>query len=72
MAAVAVDALGPDHVHGLSMPSRYSSDGSRTDALALAENLGIELFTVAFEDAHATLSGAPFTRARRTACRARR
>ena len=55
VAAVAVDALGPDHVHGLSMPSRYSSDGSRTDAPALAQNLGIELFTVAVEDAHATL-----------------
>ena len=32
VATVAVDALGPDHVHGLSMPSRYSSDGSVTDA----------------------------------------
>ena len=36
VATVAVDALGPEHVHGLSMPSRYSSEGSRTDAEALA------------------------------------
>ena len=33
----------PDHVHGLSMPSRYSSDGSRTDADDLAHRLGIDL-----------------------------
>ncbi|MBA3803410.1 MAG: NAD+ synthase, partial [Acidimicrobiia bacterium] len=32
VACVAVDALGADHVHGVSMPSRYSSDHSRTDA----------------------------------------
>jgi NAD+ synthase (glutamine-hydrolysing) len=57
VAAVAVDALGPDHVHGLSMPSRYSSEGSRTDAAALAGHLGIDLRTVPIEDAHATLSG---------------
>ena len=36
VAAVAVDALGAEHVHGLSMPSRYSSAGSVTDAAALA------------------------------------
>ncbi|NCZ91331.1 MAG: NAD+ synthase, partial [Actinobacteria bacterium] len=42
VAAVAVDALGAQHVHGVSMPSRYSSDGSRSDAAALAANLGIE------------------------------
>jgi len=43
VAAVAVDALGAAHVHGLSMPSRYSSEGSRSDAAALATGLGIDL-----------------------------
>ena len=51
VACVAVDALGADHVHGVSMPSRYSSDGSRTDAQALADNLGIDCRTVAIEPA---------------------
>jgi NAD+ synthase (glutamine-hydrolysing) len=57
VAAVAVDALGPGHVHGLSMPSRYSSAGSVTDAAALAERLDIDLRTVAIEAAHDALSG---------------
>ena len=52
VACIAADALGPEHVHGVSMPSRYSSDGSRTDAQALAENLGIDLRTIAIEPAH--------------------
>jgi NAD+ synthase (glutamine-hydrolysing) len=52
VAAIAVDALGPDHVHGLSMPSRYSSTGSVTDAEALAQRLGIELLRVPIETAH--------------------
>jgi NAD+ synthase (glutamine-hydrolysing) len=52
VAAVAVDALGADHVHGLSMPSRYSSTGSITDAEALAHNLGIDLTNVPIEIAH--------------------
>ena len=38
-AAIAVDALGPDGVHGVSMPSRWSSDHSRSDADDLAERL---------------------------------
>ena len=40
-AAVAVDALGPEGVWGLSMPSRFSSQHSVDDARQLAENLGI-------------------------------
>ena len=52
MAAIAVDALGAARVHGISMPSRYSSEGSRDDAGALAERLGIDLKTVAIEEAH--------------------
>ncbi len=52
VAVVAADALGPGHVHGVSMPSRYSSDGSSSDAAALAANLGIDFRTVPIEPAH--------------------
>jgi NAD+ synthase (glutamine-hydrolysing) len=51
VACVAVDALGADHVHGVSMPSRYSSDGSKTDAADLAKALGIDFRTIAIEPA---------------------
>ncbi len=50
VAAVAVDALGAENVVGVSMPSRYSSEGSLLDAMALADNLGIELHKVPIED----------------------
>ena len=49
VACVAVDALGADHVHGVSMPSRYSSEGSKDDAADLAGRLGIDYRTVAIE-----------------------
>jgi NAD+ synthase (glutamine-hydrolysing) len=45
-AALAVDALGSEHVHGVLMPGPYSSQGSIDDALVLAHNLGIETFTM--------------------------
>ncbi len=48
-AAIAVDALGPDAVRGVSMPSRYSSEHSKTDAQVLAENLGIEFQEIPIE-----------------------
>ena len=51
VAAIAVDALGPQNVVGVSMPSRYSSEGSILDARELAENLGIKLITISIEDA---------------------
>lgn len=51
VASLAVDALGADRVHGVSMPSRYSSEGSKTDARVLADELGIELRTVPIEPA---------------------
>ncbi|MEY4146900.1 MAG: hypothetical protein RL278_456 [Actinomycetota bacterium] len=51
VAAVAVEALGSQHVHGVSMPSRYSSEGSRTDAAILARNLGIDMQTISIEPA---------------------
>ncbi len=50
-AAIAVDALGAQHVHGVMMPSRYSSGGSLADARALAANLGIEAFELPVEAA---------------------
>lgn len=40
-AAIAADALGADRVFGVSMPSRYSSEGSRSDADDLAERIGL-------------------------------
>ena len=46
---IAVDALGPNNVHGVSMPSRYSSDHSMDDAKRLAKNLGIDYRTISIE-----------------------
>ncbi len=43
---VAVDALGPERVVAVTMPSRYSSPGTQADARQLAENLGCELLTL--------------------------
>ena len=48
-ATIAADALGAQNVWGVSMPSRYSSDGSKTDAEQLAENLGCHYRTQAIE-----------------------
>ena len=45
-AALAVEALGPDQVIGISLPSSISSDHSKNDAKELAENLGIEFQTL--------------------------
>jgi NAD+ synthase (glutamine-hydrolysing) len=50
VAAIAADALGPENVFGVSNPSRYSSEGSKTDASLLAENLGITLLSIPIED----------------------
>lgn len=51
-AAIAADALGPEHVHGVLMPSRYSSQGSLDDAEALAKALGIESRVIEIEGPH--------------------
>jgi NAD+ synthase (glutamine-hydrolysing) len=48
-AALAVEALGPERVHCVSMPSRYSSEATRTDAHRLAENLGCDFRELAIE-----------------------
>ena len=55
-AAIAADALGADHVHGVLMPSRHSSEHSVTDAEKLAANLGIDALIVGIEPAHAALA----------------
>ena len=46
-AAVAAEALGPERVHCVSMPSQYSSEGTRTDARRLAESLGCDFREIA-------------------------
>ena len=48
-AALAVEALGAERVHGVSMPSRFSSEGTRTDARRLAEGLGIDFREIPIE-----------------------
>ena len=57
-AAIAVDALGPEHVWGISMPSRYSSEGSKDDARALAEHLGVRYDAIPIEQTFAAALGA--------------
>ena len=51
VAAIATDALGAENVIGVSMPSRYSSPGSKSDAEALARNLGIQFKVIPIEKA---------------------
>ena len=48
-ACIAVDALGKDNVHGVSMPSKYSSEHSKQDAKKLSDNLGIDYQVVSIE-----------------------
>ncbi len=54
---VAADALGPERVTAVTMPSRYSSEGTRTDAELLAANLGVELLEIAIEPAFEAFEG---------------
>lgn len=53
-AAIAVDALGPENVLGVLMPSGYSSEGSKTDAQKLAERLGMQYVTIPIEETFRT------------------
>ena len=46
VASIAVEALGPSNVLGVSMPGPYSSEGSKSDARDLARNLGIEFLSI--------------------------
>lgn len=49
VAALAAEAVGRERVHLVSLPSRYSSEGTRTDAQRLAENLGCDFREIAIE-----------------------
>jgi NAD+ synthase (glutamine-hydrolysing) len=49
VAALAAEALGPERVHCVSMPSRYSSEGTRGDARRLADALGCDFREIAIE-----------------------
>jgi len=55
-AAIAVDALGAENVVGVTMPSRYSSEGSVSDSKELANNLGIALWVAPIEPAHSAFA----------------
>ena len=59
--ALAVEALGPERVHAVSMPSRYSSEETRRDAQRLAENLGTSFMELPidpmYDGFHAALTG---------------
>jgi NAD+ synthetase len=55
VAVLATEALGPDKVLGVSMPARYSSEGSLSDAGALAKNLGIRYEILPIEPAFQSL-----------------
>lgn len=50
VACIATEALGKENVLGVSMPSRYSSEGSKDDAEILANNLGIAFKTIPIEE----------------------
>jgi NAD+ synthase (glutamine-hydrolysing) len=61
---IAVDALGADRVTCVTMPSRYSSEGTRSDAKTLASNLGVELLELAIQgpmEAYDELLAEPFS-----------
>jgi NAD+ synthase (glutamine-hydrolysing) len=58
VAALAVETLGSERVHCVSMPSRYSSEATRADARRLAENLGCDFREIAIEPTVETFRGA--------------
>ncbi len=57
-AAICVDALGADRVHTVSMPSRYSSEGTRDDARVVSGNLGVDFREIPIEGALAAFGEA--------------
>jgi NAD+ synthase (glutamine-hydrolysing) len=57
-AALCADALGADRVHCVSMPSRFSSEGTRTDARRVAEALGCSFREIPIEATLAELASA--------------
>ena len=55
VCALAAAALGPENVRGIAMPSRYSSEHSKSDAKDLADNLGVTFHTIPIAEPHATM-----------------
>jgi len=55
VAAIAAEALGPDNVVGVSMPSQFSSVGSETDAKDLAKNIGIRIESIPIREIVASM-----------------
>jgi len=55
--AIAVAAIGAEHVRGVAMPSRYSSQGSVADAQLLADRLKVRMDVIPIEDAHRAFEG---------------
>ena len=55
VATIAVDALGAGSVHGVAMPSRYTTEESNRDAADLAARLGIDHRSIPIEKAHAAM-----------------
>ncbi len=63
VALIAVDALGPDRVTCVVMPSPHSSEGTQSDARTIAANLGVELIEIPIEagmDAYGEMLAEPF------------
>jgi NAD+ synthetase len=58
VACLAAEALGPGHVTGVAMPSRYSSPHSLEDAEALARNLGVRFMVIPIEQPHRAMETA--------------
>ncbi|HYL74244.1 MAG TPA: NAD+ synthase [Bryobacteraceae bacterium] len=56
-AAIAADAVGPENVLGVMMPSRYSSSGSVDDSVILARNLGIKTLTLPISEVMTAYDG---------------
>ncbi len=54
VTAIAVNAIGPKNVMGVSLPSKYSSDNSYNDAKILCENLGMELIKIPINNIHSS------------------
>jgi NAD+ synthase (glutamine-hydrolysing) len=52
VTAIAADAIGAENVVGVALPSRYSSEGSITDAEDLCSRLGVELWKIPIEPGH--------------------
>ncbi len=57
-AAICADALGPERVHTVSMPSRYSSAGTRDDARVVSKNLGVDFREIPIESVLAAFTEA--------------